>query len=159
MQGTLGAPGAVVLVLAFLGSLAGCSPSDEPGEDGTVGTEAAAAEFDTLPDGSYFGFVIQFDGEAIDLDRAEMRSDKDAPNGFVVDNPDPSHLRLRAAPDLTVALLDNTALTPHEIDAATFIAFLDGQSLDWAYASPEHFAANVTLEDGEVVRIEEAYIP
>jgi hypothetical protein len=118
-----------------------------------------AAGWDRLPDGTHSGFVDGIEGEAMTFSPAAMISDDDAPNGFRIEATDTDALLLRVAPSATGVLIDNVAVNRREVDLATLDAFLDGDPLSWAYGSPDFFLVEIEVHDGEVLTIEEVYLP
>lgn len=132
----------------------------------------------SLPKGKSFGFVHHFDGTALFVDPAEMfgneaavraaREDgeigrhEDLPDPFYIRNRSKAIVRVPVSARLRVFLLDNTegALTPGERRAAELAAlYCGGDRPEWVYSAGPDMPANLTLIDGEVVRIEERYLP
>jgi len=156
MCGRSGGAGAHSLVVVVLTMLAACAA---PSSGGPAPTQASPAEWDRLPDGAHSGFVDGIEGDALTFRPAEMLSDDGAPNGFRIEAADADELLLRVAPSATGALIDDVAIDQREVDLATLVAFVGGDAPSWAYGSRDFFYVAIEVQDGEVLRIEEVYLP
>ncbi|MCV2396452.1 hypothetical protein OEB99_19245 [Actinotalea sp. M2MS4P-6] len=137
----------------------------------TATTSATAA---ILADGDHTGFVRGYDGTTIEFDPAPILTGADALAAAQADGVDVSEglpndfyiplgagvVQLETSPDLTIALLDNTDISvTHDVDAATFQAFLAGDAPDWAIGSPDALFATLRVSNGVVVAVRQFYLP
>jgi len=148
--------GLAVVLLAI-----GCS--DDGGNDDEPDRDEASADSTTtestaplhleeeLPDGRHFGQVT-----ALDPAQNRMVFDPAELEGDVVDNPDDRMTRLTLSEDLVVRLLDPCC----ELSDASFEQWLDGFIPDdRSYYTTSLSYYWITIEDGEVVAVDEQFIP
>lgn len=163
---------------------AGPSPSTSPTSSSPTATAQCPVEVPaaltvtkgTLPKGTSFGFVRFFDATAIYVDPAEFfgneaavkaaRKDgeigphEDLPNPFYIRNHSTAIVRVPVAATLRVRVIDNQESTEHSITTAEFASlYCGGPRPDWLYSNPEDLPANLTITNGQVVRVEEQYVP
>jgi hypothetical protein len=153
-----GCVGVLAVAVAALTALAACSGAPPGPPDGTGRSELSPG-WDRLPDGDHSGFVSEVEADAITFGPATKLSDDTEPNAFRIERTRGGDLHLRVSPSATVALIDNVDIDHHEVDLATLVALFAGEGPSWAYGSPGHFFAEIETEDGEVLRIEEVYLP
>jgi hypothetical protein len=133
---------AALIALALLG---GCS-DDDGGT--TTGDTTGGGE---LVDGRHFGHVTALEPAEgrLAFDVAELEND-------VVDDPDAVVVRLPVSDDVEVRLLDPCC----ELSDATFEEWLDGFTPDErSFYTTSRSYYWLTLEDGEVVAVDEQYLP
>ena len=157
-------------VLVMLGMLvwlaAGC---DGPSEQ----TRVETAE---LEDGEHFGFLTAFTPTELTFDPAEVFGNEEAtaaaiedgelapgeelPNPFYVRNPDPTTVDLPVATNFEAQLIHNIELDHQLVTADDLAALYDGTGdASWVLALLEHIPVDLTVEDGEVIRIVQHYLP
>ena len=140
-----GRAGLAALIALSLVVAAGCSDDDS---ETTTGDTTSAGE---LVDGRHFGRVTALepaDG-TLAFDVAEL-------DGELVDDPDAIVVRLPIADDVEVRLLDPCC----ELSAASFeewlVGFEPGERSFYTTSLSYYW---LTLEDGEVVAVDEQYLP
>jgi hypothetical protein len=134
-----------LLVAAACVALVACG-----GDDGGASTGDTTAG-GVLADGRHFGRVTELEAaeQRLAFDVAEL-------DGDVVEDEDGELVQLRIAGDVEVRLLDPCC----ELSDATFEEWLDGFTPDERsfYATSLSYYW-LTIEDGEVVAVDEQYIP
>ena len=132
---------AVALVLL----VAACS--DDDGGASTGDTTGGG----TLADGRHFGRVT-----ALEPTEQQLAFDVAELDGDMVDDPEDAVVELTIAEDVEVRLLDPCC----ELSDATFEAWLDGFTPDErSFYTTSLSYYWLTIEDGEVVAVDEQYIP
>lgn len=135
---------ALAVVLAI--SVAGCGGgADEP------------------VDGRYFGYIRAADAASIDFDRAEFVTAPGAPNDYVIRNESREVEAIPVAEDVDVTAVRCPAACREGVpgDYGRFVAsFADARPRTLAddYRGPES-QYWITVRRGEVVRIDEQYLP
>jgi hypothetical protein len=147
-----------VLTVFVVSGAAACS-APAPGPPEETERSERSARWDSLPDGGHSGFVREVEGDGITFSPATKISDTTQPNPFRIEREDVNDLRLRVSPSATVALIDNVNIDHHEVNVATLAAFFAGEGPSRTYGSPEYFFAEIETKGGEVLRIEEVYLP
>ena len=128
-----------------------------------------------LADGTHFGFVSAFTSTRLTFEPAEFISGRDAQIAAVEDgelapgqelHSDFYVRRLNSPVELGVApafegeLLDNIAITHREVTRDEMVDLFAGTGdAGWVYGWLEDLPVHLTLEDGEVVRAVEWYLP
>jgi|GEM_PF-2455758 len=165
---------------------AGPSPSVAPTSSSPTATPSAQCPAEapaalklskgTLPKGTSFGFIRFFDATALYVDPAEFfgeeaavkaaRKDgeigphEDLPNPFYIRNRSTAIVRVPVSAGLRVRVIDNQEATEHSITTAEFASLYCGEARpDWLYSNPEDLPVNLTITNGEVVKVEEQYVP
>lgn len=121
--------------------------SDDDGGTSTGDTTSGG----TLADGRHFGRVTALEPaeQRLAFDVAELEGD-------MVDDPEDAVVELPIAEDVEVRLLDPCC----ELSDATFEAWLDGFTPDdRSFYTTSLSYYWLTIEDGEVVAVDEQYIP
>ena len=129
-----------------------------------------------LQDGEHFGFLTAFTPTKLTFDPAEILFDEEAtaaaiedgelapgqtlPNPFYVRNPDPTTVDLPIAATFTAQLIDNVDIAHRPVTADELAALYDGSGdTTWVYGLLEHLPAELTVDNGEVIRVVEIYLP
>jgi hypothetical protein len=169
-----------------VGATGGTAPSDPTGvtaPTGATGTTGATGETGSpraeLEDGEHFGFVEEIDpasgtlvfdlayfltGEAANEAATEHGDEVPVPNDYYIVNDNDRLRTLTLADDIELSLLDWNRCCEEffEGDLETFARAID----DGMVESDDGFVYQgslsqywLTVEDGEIVRIEEQYLP
>lgn len=131
----------------------------------------------SLPDGQNFAWILSVEGGLV-VDPARVLSGEEArlqaladgvisdgeelPNDFYIHNPTEEQLRLRVADEVTWTVIISGAdgLTATETDRETIAAILAGGDPGDIYGlTPEFMPFDLLVVDGEVVEINERYLP
>ena len=130
-----------------------------------------------LPDGQSFAWILSVDGGLV-VDPARVLSGEEAreqavadgvipegedlPNDVYIHNPTEDRLRVRVADDVTWSVIVSGAdgLTSTETDEETIASILAGGETGDIYGlTPEFMPFDLLVVDGEVVEINELYLP
>jgi hypothetical protein len=127
-------------------------PPDEPPPVDTP----AGGDQPWLTDGEHLGHVrhVDIDAGIIRVDLVDWVNDEAEPNGFRIDNPDPTLWDGRLAADVTASIVDcSAACEPRTVDLAA-IASGDERPFNGAYA-----LYDITVRDQQVRIVAERYTP
>jgi hypothetical protein len=154
------------------------APTGATGETAATGPTGETGTQPELEDGEHFGFVEEVDasggnlvldlayflsGEAANEAAAERGDEVPVPNDYYIVNDNPRLRTLTLADDLKLSLLDWNRCCDErfEGDLDTFAQAIDEGQLEadgYLYQGPLS-PYWLTVENGEVVRIEEQYLP
>ena len=152
MRTTLPLP-AAVLAAALLLSACGTDAGDAAESPTVAPTEAAAP----LADGEHFGFLTAVDTATatIGFDAAAWVNSDDEPNGYRIENPEPTVVTLRVADDAAIEVLQATGdpSTATDVDVSGLQDWAEGP------AAGQDLAFDLDVTDGQVTGLRFVYRP
>jgi hypothetical protein len=160
----------LVLVVVLAACSGGDDDDDAAPDDATTTTAPLHAE-DDLGDGTHFGFVTTLDPARSRLvfDRAELFTGADAvaaaeedgaattEGGSYVRNPDDRMNRITVSDEVVVRLVADECCELEEVPFEAWLAGFDPNDRQFYGTASSHY--EITIEDGEVVAVDEIVVP